>query len=50
MSKELGDLVVKKCVPSEFEGVDLIFSGLDSDVAGDVGMGTVIMALKKIQS
>jgi aspartate-semialdehyde dehydrogenase len=38
MSKELGDLVVKKCVPEEFAECDLVFSGLDSDVAGDVGM------------
>lgn len=37
MSKELGDLVVKKCVPEEFLECDMVFSGLDSDVAGDVG-------------
>lgn len=37
MSKELGELVVKKCTPEEFEDCDLVFSGLDSDVAGDVG-------------
>jgi hypothetical protein len=36
MSKELGDLVVKKCVAEEFSDCDLIFSALDSD-AGDVG-------------
>ncbi|KAE9983320.1 hypothetical protein EG328_010108 [Venturia inaequalis] len=38
MSKELGDLVVKKCVPEEFLECDMVFSGLDSDVAGDVEM------------
>jgi aspartate-semialdehyde dehydrogenase len=38
MSKELGDLTVKKCVPEEFLECDLVFSGLDSDVAGDVGL------------
>lgn len=38
MSKELGDLVVKKCTPEEFADCDLVFSGLDSDVAGDVGV------------
>jgi aspartate-semialdehyde dehydrogenase len=38
MSKQLGDLVVKKCVPEEFKECDIVFSGLDSDVAGDVGM------------
>jgi hypothetical protein len=30
--------VVKKCTPGEFKDCDLVFSGLDSDVAGDVGM------------
>ncbi|KAK3674239.1 aspartate-semialdehyde dehydrogenase [Recurvomyces mirabilis] len=36
MSKELGELVVKECKPEEFKGqCDLVFSGLDSDVAGD---------------
>ncbi|KAF2156439.1 aspartate-semialdehyde dehydrogenase [Myriangium duriaei CBS 260.36] len=38
MSKELGDLVVKKCTPEEFKDCDLVFSGLDSDVAGQVEM------------
>jgi aspartate-semialdehyde dehydrogenase len=37
MSKELGELVVKKCTPEEFAECDIVFSGLDSDVAGDVG-------------
>ncbi|KAI4168329.1 MAG: hypothetical protein LQ343_006496 [Gyalolechia ehrenbergii] len=36
MSKELGELVVKDCKPGEFRDCDLIFSGLDSDVAGDI--------------
>lgn len=30
-------LVVKACVPEEFTGCDIIFSGLDADVAGDIG-------------
>lgn len=38
MSKALGELVVKECRPEEFQGVvDVVFSGLDSDVAGDTG-------------
>lgn len=41
MSKELGELVVKDCKPGEFRDCDLIFSGLDSDVAGDIGLETV---------
>ncbi|KAL8679210.1 MAG: hypothetical protein Q9186_004507 [Xanthomendoza sp. 1 TL-2023] len=36
MSKELGDLVVTECKSEDFQGCDLIFSGLDSDVAGDI--------------
>lgn len=31
-------MVVKKCTAEEFKDCDLVFSGLDSDVAGDVGM------------
>ncbi|KAF2104960.1 aspartate-semialdehyde dehydrogenase [Rhizodiscina lignyota] len=38
MSKELGDLVVKKCEAKEFADCDMVFSGLDSDVAGEVEM------------
>ncbi|KAK5169258.1 hypothetical protein LTR04_005942 [Oleoguttula sp. CCFEE 6159] len=38
MSKQLGELVVKQCRPEEFRDCDLVFSGLDSDVAGDVEM------------
>lgn len=37
MSKELGDLVVQECKSEHFRVCDLIFSGLDSDVAGDIG-------------
>ncbi|KAL8708245.1 MAG: hypothetical protein Q9220_006822 [cf. Caloplaca sp. 1 TL-2023] len=36
MSKELGELVIKECKADEFQECDLIFSGLDSDVAGDI--------------
>jgi aspartate-semialdehyde dehydrogenase len=37
MTERIGNLVVRKCVPSEFSDVDIVFSGLDSDVAGDIG-------------
>lgn len=38
MSKQLGELVVKACKPEEFKNeVDIVFSGLDSDVAGETG-------------
>ncbi|KAI9662164.1 MAG: hypothetical protein M1831_002860 [Alyxoria varia] len=36
MSKALGELVVRPCKASEFQDCDLVFSGLDSDVAGQV--------------
>ena len=38
MSKELGQLVVRRCEAGEFADCDVVFSGLDSDVAGDVGV------------
>ncbi|KAI9819231.1 MAG: hypothetical protein M1827_007387 [Pycnora praestabilis] len=38
MSKEIGELVVKPCEAPEFRDCDLVFSGLDSDVAGDIEM------------
>ena len=38
MSKELGELVVKECKAEDFQDCDLVFSGLDSDVAGDIGI------------
>ncbi|KAK4993013.1 aspartate-semialdehyde dehydrogenase [Elasticomyces elasticus] len=44
MSKELGELVVKRCVPEVFADCDLVFSGLDSDVAEDVGMFVLCIA------
>ncbi|RMD42212.1 hypothetical protein DV735_g2900, partial [Chaetothyriales sp. CBS 134920] len=38
MSKDLSALVVRECKASEFLDCDLVFSGLDSDIAGDVEM------------
>lgn len=38
MTKELGELIVKECKPEQFKcEVDIVFSGLDSDVAGETG-------------
>lgn len=34
---EVGDLVVKECKSSEFKDCDIVFSGLDANIAGDVG-------------
>lgn len=38
MSKELANLEVRECKASNFQDCDLVFSGLDSDVAGDLEM------------
>ncbi|EEA19514.1 aspartate-semialdehyde dehydrogenase [Talaromyces marneffei ATCC 18224] len=38
MSKELSELVVQECTAENFADCDLVFSGLDSDIAGDVEM------------
>jgi aspartate-semialdehyde dehydrogenase len=38
MGKLVEVLVVKECKASEFADCDVIFSGLDADVAGDIGM------------
>ena len=43
MSKELGDLIVQECVPEAFKDCDIIFSGLDSSVAGDVGRFEILI-------
>ena len=38
MPAKIGDLVVTECKPQYFPDCDLVFSGLDSSVAGDVEM------------
>lgn len=35
---EIADMVVRECKAEEFQDCDVVFSGLDSDVAGDIGM------------
>lgn len=42
MSPELASLVVRDCKAENFKDCDLVFSGLDSDVAGDLGMSADI--------
>lgn len=34
----VADLIVKECKSSEFLDCDIVFSGLDANIAGDVGM------------
>ena len=38
MGKHVEDLVVRECKASKFADCDIVFSGLDSDVAGDIGI------------
>lgn len=33
----VADMVVRECKAGEFADCDVVFSGLDSDVAGDIG-------------
>ena len=37
MSIELAELEVRECKAPNFKDCDLVFSGLDSDVAGEIG-------------
>ena len=37
MTKRIGDLVVRECTAEQFADCDIVFSGLDSDVAGQIG-------------
>ena len=45
MSKQLGEMVVKECRSEEFRDRELIFSGLDSDVAGEIGTSPVFTTI-----
>ncbi|KAF3921687.1 hypothetical protein ABW21_db0202674 [Orbilia brochopaga] len=38
MPQNVRDMVVKPCTPEEFAGCNVVFSGLDADVAGDIEM------------
>ncbi len=37
MEPRIGDLVVRECRAAEFADCDIVFSGLDSEVAGEIG-------------
>ncbi|PHH84467.1 hypothetical protein CDD83_1897 [Cordyceps sp. RAO-2017] len=40
MGDAVADMVVRECRAAEFGDCDVVFSGLDSDVAGDIGSTT----------
>jgi aspartate-semialdehyde dehydrogenase len=46
MSERIGELVVRKCDPAEFSDCQIIFSGLDSDFAGEIGTKTALNSLE----
>lgn len=37
MAAQVGELIVRECRASEFAECDIVFSGLDADVAGEIG-------------
>lgn len=37
MDAAVADMVVRECRAAEFADCDVVFSGLDADVAGDIG-------------
>jgi aspartate-semialdehyde dehydrogenase len=41
MGEHVEELVVKECKASEFADCDIVFSGLDADVAGDIGKASI---------
>ena len=43
MGKHTEELIVKECMASEFADCDIIFSGLDADVAGEIGKDLIPM-------
>jgi aspartate-semialdehyde dehydrogenase len=46
--KDVEDVVVRNCIASEFEGCEIVFSGLDSDVAGDIGESLLEQTLSAV--
>lgn len=45
MGKHVEELIIKECKASEFADCDIVFSGLDADVAGDIGEHTQMSLL-----
>jgi hypothetical protein len=43
MGKHVEELIVKECKASEFSDCDIVFSGLDADVAGDIGNSSIAL-------
>lgn len=41
MGATVAELVVKECKASQFADCDIVFSGLDADVAGEIGASSL---------
>lgn len=48
MSDKLSNLVIRDCKVENFKDCDLVFSGLNSDIAGDTGKWAGICQMKEI--
>ncbi len=38
LPKRFADMIVRRCIPSDFPEIDIVFSGLDADAAGEAEM------------
>ncbi len=45
MGKHVEELIVKECKASEFAACDIVFSGLDADVAGEIGNRSIALSV-----
>jgi aspartate-semialdehyde dehydrogenase len=45
MGKHVEELIVKECKASEFADCDIVFSGLDADVAGEIGNSSIALSV-----
>jgi aspartate-semialdehyde dehydrogenase len=43
MGKHVEELIIKECKASEFADCDIVFSGLDADVAGEIGKSSITL-------
>lgn len=39
---DVADMVVRECKAENFSDCDVVFSGLDADVAGEIGMSLIL--------
>ncbi len=45
MGKHVEELIVKECKASQFADCDIVFSGLDADVAGEIGNRSITLSV-----